>query len=620
MKDDIKRREFITTQTKKLGIDITFIDAVDGIRLKMADNPCGLKIGEFGCALSHYCTLASIDLLPDEEFLILEDDAIFCEDFLNKFEKFYDNLPSDWEMAYLGWLQWAKVVDVININEYVGKMKSLELTHPFKFMLSNHAYMIKKPTAKILKEALYPLNMALDVAFMRKILPHIKYYISTSFLVSQASFEYGHGRNTKFSGWESKTWIERNPEIDSTEITTGYGFFQLESFGKTHWKWTGNEFKFYITDGIANIEVDFISPIANVLTLETDISKKEYNIVSGENTIRFEPHGLYPIIGRLKNVYIPAKNEDKSNDIRELGIRILRMRTESNGSLKTFEMNTIQCYLPEIVLEKEVNKIKNIGVLFLPRSGSHWIAYHLNNFKNIYSLDGEMFNSDTCFIDKELYEKLKPYYSIPKNFCFESLNILAAELLKDRTRFLTIVKTFLPQDKMFAFKLGYPHVNIDDKVYRTLDYVVISYRRNVLEQWISYKNAEITNKWCCSTESDKYPVSKIQWNSEEFLKFREEIYNKTKIYKRITKNVPHVFMAYEEWNVENITVAEQNTILYNKLKEIHIDCGDIIDDTFKNKFIKQLTYKTYEECFTNYDDFVNFANKELFMLEIADIR
>ena len=43
----------------------------------------------------------------------------------------------------------------------------------------------------------------------------------------------------------------------------------------------------------------------------------------------------------------------------------------------------IKKYLPDCSINIDISNIKNLGILFLPRSGSNWLSYQLKNYKNI---------------------------------------------------------------------------------------------------------------------------------------------------------------------------------------------------------------------------------------------
>lgn len=64
--------------------------------------------GAFGCGLAHvvlwattlsdYCSEYELD----KPFFFMEDDAVFCDDFLTKLEKIAPNVPDDYDIFYLG--------------------------------------------------------------------------------------------------------------------------------------------------------------------------------------------------------------------------------------------------------------------------------------------------------------------------------------------------------------------------------------------------------------------------------------------------------------------------------------------------------------------------------------
>lgn len=62
--------------------------------------------GAFGCCLAHVA--AQMRVLSDEEysdddpFAFFEDDAVFCDGFLDKLETVAKFVPNDWEILYLG--------------------------------------------------------------------------------------------------------------------------------------------------------------------------------------------------------------------------------------------------------------------------------------------------------------------------------------------------------------------------------------------------------------------------------------------------------------------------------------------------------------------------------------
>jgi GR25 family glycosyltransferase involved in LPS biosynthesis len=114
----------------------------------------GLNNGELGCYLSH---LRIYQLIVSEGWnktLILEDDALFTDEFFAKFEMHFNALPENWDMWYLG--RWN--YDVHNLQkkelEFYGVKNEIgNGLFESKRNWLTHAYAINKPeTAKYLFE------------------------------------------------------------------------------------------------------------------------------------------------------------------------------------------------------------------------------------------------------------------------------------------------------------------------------------------------------------------------------------------------------------------------------------------------------------------------------------
>ena len=121
---------------------IVIFDAVDGLQQKPPDWWAGGK-GAYGCQLSHSKIWQEIIDNNYKNTIIFEDDAIFCENFTPQFLNFIDNLPSDWDQAYLGGQHLIKPTP---INDYVVLGSNIN---------RRHGYMIKnKESAKKIVECL----------------------------------------------------------------------------------------------------------------------------------------------------------------------------------------------------------------------------------------------------------------------------------------------------------------------------------------------------------------------------------------------------------------------------------------------------------------------------------
>ncbi len=93
-----KRR--MTLRFELLGIKPEFIKAVDGLKIPAKK---GFSPGQLGVVQSWIDFLESQKNTTEEFIFFCEDDIVFAIDFKKRFEKFYNQLPEDWDMIYLGW-------------------------------------------------------------------------------------------------------------------------------------------------------------------------------------------------------------------------------------------------------------------------------------------------------------------------------------------------------------------------------------------------------------------------------------------------------------------------------------------------------------------------------------
>lgn len=97
---------------KERGVAADFIDGIHGVKSGIDstlpyeyDNPkSGFRVGPkiISLALNHYMTWVACTLLPDETFLILEADAKFPEDWRARLNQMMLDVPSDWDVIYVG--------------------------------------------------------------------------------------------------------------------------------------------------------------------------------------------------------------------------------------------------------------------------------------------------------------------------------------------------------------------------------------------------------------------------------------------------------------------------------------------------------------------------------------
>lgn len=107
-----ERRKRAEERLSNLNLDLHFVTAMDGDKSGLVtthtyeiDNPgSGYVIGPItvGIYLSHYVAWQICDALPDSHVLILEDDAVPHERFMEKMEACISRTPADFDFLFLG--------------------------------------------------------------------------------------------------------------------------------------------------------------------------------------------------------------------------------------------------------------------------------------------------------------------------------------------------------------------------------------------------------------------------------------------------------------------------------------------------------------------------------------
>lgn len=321
------RKDYILEQCKLHNLNVEVFDAVIGKKLGLIPENYNklefptldvkLTFGGIGCALSHYVLWNLCKYLPDEEFFILEDDCIFCDDFENKFKKIYDTLPKNWEMAYVGWIPYGNDITPITIDNNIS----------VRIPSATHAYIIKKSAIPKLIDSLHPISSPVDLHIINKALNNLVYYVFDPSLVTQKSY-----MNVSDIDWMSTGY---NWELDNYDIKQniykkfqfGDGWYNLETNIFSNWKWSGQKFSF--TCPITKqITLEFSSVIENELILVLNNELANYfTIDKGVNRITLDiPYKSdVQLLGVLKKSFVPSQLDALSKDNRELGICLLKI-------------------------------------------------------------------------------------------------------------------------------------------------------------------------------------------------------------------------------------------------------------------------------------------------------
>lgn len=111
--------------------DIEVFDAIHGDTCVAPDN-WHAGNGAWGCYRSHMAIMEQCLNSGVESYIVFEDDAVFCEDFVQSAETFFGCLPDDWHQAYLGGqLLHAHAHPPIRVSDHVYKPYNVNRTHCF---------------------------------------------------------------------------------------------------------------------------------------------------------------------------------------------------------------------------------------------------------------------------------------------------------------------------------------------------------------------------------------------------------------------------------------------------------------------------------------------------------
>ena len=178
LKKDNERKEYMKTNIYKnfhKKLNIHFINAIDGCLMKKNNN---YNMNHIACSLSH---LKAWDYVIENDlnnFIIVEDDVVFKNNFLEKTNKYLNNLPKNWDFIYFGYFGLAEYNNNYHLIEKIlfslpklglfeKKNSYLKYNEEFyipKYPLGLHCYTINKNVIQLFKnKAFYEIHTIPDV-------------------------------------------------------------------------------------------------------------------------------------------------------------------------------------------------------------------------------------------------------------------------------------------------------------------------------------------------------------------------------------------------------------------------------------------------------------------------
>lgn len=171
------RRAYVERQMARCGLEFEFFDAVDGGRLSedelnkvydeaaaLADYGKVLRLGEVGCALSHYRLYEKIINENMDRMIILEDDAAIDDDFLGVLANRH-KYPKDAELIY--YYHGKAKSFPWNRKKIYGDYKMVRYRVPSKkskrSITNTGAYEVTQAGARKILACAYPIRNPVDI-------------------------------------------------------------------------------------------------------------------------------------------------------------------------------------------------------------------------------------------------------------------------------------------------------------------------------------------------------------------------------------------------------------------------------------------------------------------------
>lgn len=158
------RMERLDAQLKQLGIEYERFSAIDG-------KAQGIDPANAG-RMSHQKLIAQLN---KTKALILEDDALFVDNFQERFDRVMSSLPKDWDVFYLGVLLQNNIGKLLPVNKH---------WHRQVMSVGMHAYCVNPNKTDYFAQELDKYDGWVDVCF-RLLAGKTKAYVAQPNLVTQ---------------------------------------------------------------------------------------------------------------------------------------------------------------------------------------------------------------------------------------------------------------------------------------------------------------------------------------------------------------------------------------------------------------------------------------------------
>lgn len=280
--------------------------------------------------------------------------------------------------------------------------------------------------------------------------------------------------------------------------------------------------------------------------------------------------------------------------------------------------------------------MKTICILSYERAGTTWLCTALNTSQTwcvfeLFSRNPALYywnfltllkkRGDISPIIVETFQKIFH----PQNLFVDvvSFNKIKKNMLSSKPFTMDLLESFKQeaylQNKNFCFKI-FPehfddHIKFND-VINSSDYIVINYRNNILETFLSWKLALKTGAWTSLDKKDEsLQDAKIIWNENHYLLFYEKTKNIIDNWKNLLKEKNPILFQYEEIHSHNSN-EEKALFIKNKFENAGLENFQV---SSSNKFSKQIDYLDKSSIIANIKDYEDSINKNIPIYYISGV-
>jgi glycosyl transferase family 25 len=160
IKSAVDRKVHCITEFEREQIDVQFVSGFPAKLSSVRHVATTLSMGMVGCFISHERLLEEISRNDYNNTVIFEDDVKLNNGFKLKLENVLQTLPSDFDIAFLGWYKKGLLNSLVPVNNDWFTVGSAHVW-------GTHAYLIKngESAAKIL-DTLHPIRNQVDLQIL----------------------------------------------------------------------------------------------------------------------------------------------------------------------------------------------------------------------------------------------------------------------------------------------------------------------------------------------------------------------------------------------------------------------------------------------------------------------